>query len=154
MSNTSRPGKRPHPGSGSPIGSGNLFLFNAVIGAVDLDTEGGRARVVGAITAAGAEGARFRGLCDIILGVASDAAREHLDELIGITYKSKFVDGWYQQGRAAGAVEGILRLLESRSLRPTRAQRELIESCHDLDQLDIWFDRALTVTTAAAVFED
>jgi len=166
MSNTSRPGKRPHPGSGSPIGSGNLFLFNAVIGAVDLDTEGGRARVVGAITAAGAEGARFRGLCDIILGVASDAAREHLEELIGITYKSKFVDGWYQQGRAAGAVEGkaqgealgearaILRLLESRSLRPTRAQRELIESCHDLDQLDIWFDRALTVTTAAAVFED
>jgi len=131
-----------------------LFLFNAVIGAVDLDTEGGRARVVGAITAAGAEGARFRGLCDIILGVASDAAREHLEELIGITYKSKFVDGWYQQGRAAGAVEGILRLLESRSLRPTRAQRELIESCHDLDQLDIWFDRALTVTTAAAVFED
>ena len=131
-----------------------MFLFNAVIGAVDLDTEGGRARVVGAITAAGAEGARFRGLCDIILGVASDAAREHLEELIGITYKSKFVDGWYQQGRAAGAVEGILRLLESRSLRPTRAQRELIESCHDLDQLDIWFDRALTVTTAAAVFED
>ena len=107
MSNTSRPGKRPHPGSGSPIGSGNLFLFNAVIGAVDLDTEGGRARVVGAITAAGAEGARFRSLCDIILGIAvSDAAHEHLEELMGITYKSKFVDGWFQQGRAVGEAEG------------------------------------------------
>jgi hypothetical protein len=44
----------------------------------------------------------------------------------------------------------ILRILESRGLRPTRAQRELIESCEDLDQLDSWFDRALTGTTAAA----
>jgi hypothetical protein len=151
-----------------------LVLFNAVIGAVDLDTEEGRARVVEAITATGAEGARFRSLCDIILGVASDAAHEHLEELMGITYKSKFVDGWYQQGRAAGEAEGkargkargeaqgeargearaILRLLESRGLRPTRAQRELIESCDDLGQLDAWFDRALTVTTAAAIFED
>jgi hypothetical protein len=143
-----------------------LVLFNAVIGAVDLDTEEGRARVVRAITATGAEGARFRGLCDIILGVASDAAHEHLEELMGITYKSKFVDGWYQQGRAAGEAEGkaqgeargearaILRILESRGLRPTRAQRELIESCGDLGQLDTWFDRALTVTTAAAIFED
>jgi hypothetical protein len=25
---------------------------------------------------------------------------------MGITYKSKFVDGWYQQGRAAGEAEG------------------------------------------------
>jgi hypothetical protein len=39
-----------------------LVLFNAVIGAVDLNTEEGRARVVGAITATGAEGARFRAL--------------------------------------------------------------------------------------------
>jgi hypothetical protein len=89
---------------------------------------------------------------------------------MGITYKSKFVDGWYQQGRAAGQAEGraqgiaqgevttkavdILRILQSRGLRPTPAQRELIESCEDLGQLDTWFDRALTVTTAAAVFED
>jgi hypothetical protein len=67
---------------------------------------------------------------DIILGVASDAAREHLEELMGITYKSKFVDGWYQQGRAAGEAEGkvrgeargrarsVLRILESRGLGP------------------------------------
>jgi hypothetical protein len=144
-----------------------LVLFNAIIGAVDVDTEEGRALVVGAITATGAEGARFRSLCDIILGIApSDAAHEHLEELMGITYKSKFVDGWYQQGRAAGEADGIaqgeakrgaadiLRILESRGLSPTRAQRELIESCDDLGQLDTWFDRALTATTLAMVFED
>jgi hypothetical protein len=89
---------------------------------------------------------------------------------MGITYKSKFVDGWYRQGRAAGEAEGIaqgiaqgeartraadiLRILKSRGLRPTRAQRELIESCDDLAQLDAWFDRSLTVMTVAAVFED
>jgi hypothetical protein len=85
---------------------------------------------------------------------------------MGITYKSKFVDGWYQQGRASGEAEGkvrgeargrarsVLRILESRGLGPTPAQRELIESCEDLGQLDTWFDRALTATTAAAVFED
>ncbi len=143
-----------------------LVLFNAVIGAVDLHTEEGRARVVAAIADTGAEGARFRSLCDIILGIASDAAHEHLEELMGITYKSKFVDGWYQQGRAAGEAEGIaqgeargearaiLRVLRSRGLRPTLAQRELIESCDDVAQLDTWCDRALTATTVAMVFED
>jgi hypothetical protein len=89
---------------------------------------------------------------------------------MGITYKSKFVDGWYQQGRAAGEAKGmaegfsqgeargearaILRVLKSRGLRPTLAQRELIESCDDLAQLDTWFDRALTAATVAMVFED
>jgi hypothetical protein len=122
-----------------------LVLFNAIIGAVDLDTEEGRALVVSAITATGAEGARFRSLCDIILGMASDAAHEHLEKLMGITYKSKFVDGWYQQGRAAGEAKGmaegfsqgeargearaILRVLKSRVPAPhpctARADRVL-----------------------------
>ena len=147
-----------------------LVLFNAVIGAVDLDTEEGRARVVAAITATGAEGARFRSLCDIILGIASDAAHEHLEGLMGITYKSKFVDGWYQQGCAVGEAKGkaegkaegiaqgearaILRVLRSRGLHPSLAQRELIESCEDVAQLDTWCDRALTARTVAMIFED
>ena len=151
-----------------------LVLFNAIIGAVDLDTEEGRALVVRAITATDAEGARFRSLCDIILGIASDAAHEHPEGLMGITCKSKFVDGWYQQGRAAGEAEGkaegiaegealgaartraedILFTLESRGLEPTRGERELIESCEDLARLHTWFRRALTVATVAMVFED
>jgi hypothetical protein len=151
-----------------------LVLFNAVIGAVDLDTEEGRAHVVAAITATGAEGARFRSLCDIILGIASDAAHEHLEGLMGITYKSKFVDGWYQQGCAVGEAKGkaegiaegeargaartraedILCILKSRGLEPTRAERELIESSDDLARLHTWFNRALTAATVAMVFED
>src|ERR1700722_1560072 len=147
-----------------------LVLFTTVLGAVDLDTEEGRALVAAAIPATVAQGARFRSLCDIILGIASDAAHEHLEELMGITYKSKFVDGWYQQGVAVGAAEGIaqgeargearggaraiLRVLKSRGLSPNLAQRELIESCVDVAQLDTWFDRALAATTVSMVFED
>jgi hypothetical protein len=147
-----------------------LVLFNAIIGAVDLDTEEGRAIVAAAITATGTEGARFRSLCDIILGIASAAAHEHLEELMGITYKSKFVDGWYQQGVTAGEARGIaqgeargaartrveciLGVLNSRGLEPTRGERELIESCDDLARLHTWFNRALTAASVAMVFED
>jgi hypothetical protein len=37
---------------------------------------------------------------------------------------------------------------------PTRAQRELIESCDDLARLHSWFERAITVATVAMLFED
>jgi hypothetical protein len=86
---------------------------------------------------------------------------------MGITCKSKFADGWYQQGRAAGEAQGeargeakgearvraaaIVRILRSRGLRPPRAQRELIESCEDPGALDTWFDRALAANTVAAI---
>ena len=89
---------------------------------------------------------------------------------MGITYKSKFVDGWYQQGCAAGEAKGeargeargaartraedILCILKSRGLEPTRAERELIESCDDLARLRTWFERALNVATVAMIFED
>lgn len=145
-----------------------LVLFNAIIGAVNLDTQEGRSRAASAITATGATGADHRSLCNIILGVASDAAYEHLEKLMAISYKSQFVEGWYQQGVTAGKAEGkeegkaegeartraadILRVLKSRSLRLTPAQRELIQGCTDLDQLDSWFDRSLSATKADEIF--
>jgi hypothetical protein len=58
------------------------------------------------------------------------------------------------QGEARGEARAILRVLKSRGLSPTLAQRELIESCVDVAQLDTWCDRALTATTVAMVFED
>jgi hypothetical protein len=148
-----------------------LTLFNAIIGAVDLDTAEGRTAAIEAITATGAKGADRRSLCDLILGIASDAAYEHLEKLLmSISYKSKFIDGWVEQGeaigeargRAEGEVEGeartkadvILRILESRGLRPARAQRELIETCKDLAKLDAWFNRSLTTRTVDEIFED
>ena len=135
------------------------------LGGHDHKPQEGRSRAVGAITATGATGADHRSLCNIMLGVASDAAYEHLEKLMAISYKSQFVEGWYQQGYAVGLAEGIaqgkakgrarniLRILESRGLSPTRTQRELIQGCTDLDQLDTWFDRSLTATKAGEIFE-
>ncbi|HET9080241.1 MAG TPA: hypothetical protein VFO01_06965 [Trebonia sp.] len=158
-----------------------MTLFNAIIGAVDLGTAEGRGQAVSAINATGATGADHRSLCKIILGVAVDAAHEHLEDLMAISYRDEFVDGWYEQGVAAGEARGeargkargkaegraegraegeartraddILRVLRSRSLRPTRAQRKLIESCTDLDELDTWFDRSLTAGTVDEILE-
>jgi hypothetical protein len=91
---------------------------------------------------------------------------EDLSELpvTGITYKSKFVHGWYQAGFAVGEAEGkargsargqarvILRIFKSRGLRPTLAQRERIECCEDVGLLDSWLDRAI-IATVEMVFE-
>jgi hypothetical protein len=41
---------------------------------------------------------------------------------MGITYKSKFVDGWYQEGRAVGEAEGEARG-EARGKRGVRQGR-------------------------------
>jgi hypothetical protein len=53
----------------------------------------------------------------------SGAAHDHLEDLIGITCKSRFVDGWYRQGRAAGEAQG-----EARGKREVRRRRQLRQS--------------------------
>lgn len=147
-----------------------LTLFNTIIGAVDLDTADGRETAITAITKAGANHADHRTLCDIILGIASDAAYKPLGDLMAISYRSKFIDGWIEQGieqgKAIGEASGearaeartraddILRVLKSRDLHPTRAQRELIETCTHLARLDTWFDRSLTAPTVDELFDE
>lgn len=147
-----------------------LVLFNTIIGAVDLDTAEGRNLAITAITATGANRADHRTLCDIILGIASDAAYKPLEDLMAISYRSKFIDGWIEQGQAIGKAEGkaegeaageartrsddILRVLASRDLHPTPAQRELVETCTDLAKLDTWFDRSLTAHSVNDLFEE
>lgn len=67
--------------SGSPY----LTLFSAVLGGIDLTVEDGRRLVAAAIAETGATQADRRALTDLILGVASGAAREHLEELIAVS---------------------------------------------------------------------
>ncbi len=60
------------------------------------------------------------------------------------------------EGRVAARTraEDILCIFKSRGLEPAHGERELIESCDDLDQLRTWFERALTDATVSMVFED
>lgn len=59
-------------------------------------------------------------------------------------------------GRAEGEVRGeakaLLRVLERRGVVLSEGQRATIEGCRDLEQLERWLDRALTVTSGEELF--
>jgi predicted transposase YdaD len=58
------------------------------------------------------------------------------------------------EGRAEGKADSVLKLLERRHLVPSQEQRHRVASCTDIAQLDLWFDRAVTASTATEVFTD
>ncbi|WBO64238.1 hypothetical protein [Streptomyces camelliae] len=61
-----------------------------------------------------------------------------------------------EEGREQGRIEDrrqmILRILEWRSIPATDATRERVESCTDLDQLEVWAQRAVHATDASELF--
>ena len=69
---------------------------------------------------------------------------------------STFVDGLLQQGEDQGAVkskvEDLIKVIRARGLKPTQRQLELVTSCSDLSELDIWFDLALDAKTTDEIF--
>jgi hypothetical protein len=77
-------------------------------------------------------------------------------------YKNDFIESYVkvgieqgiQQGAFAEAAEKLLRLLDGRGLNPTDAQRARVNDSTDLSQLNEWFDRAITASTADDVFKD
>jgi hypothetical protein len=50
--------------------------------------------------------------------------------------------------------DDILKVLESRQLKPTPQQRELLAGCSDLVLAKRWFDRSLIAATVDEVFAD
>jgi hypothetical protein len=58
-----------------------------------------------------------------------------------------------EEGRLAERRRVVLSVLAGRDLTINDEQRERIESCQDLDQLQRWLDRALIVAEPAALFE-
>ena len=81
-------------------------------------------------------------------------------------YEKTFIERIHDQGIAEGKArakarakaeaiaEDVLKLLDARGLAPTDEQRQQVSSSTDLAQLDLWFDRAITASTAAEVFAD
>ena len=68
-------------------------------------------------------------------------------------FRSPFALQLREEGREAESIKKLLRLLVKRGIAVTEPQRARIEGCTDLDQLDEWFDRAATATSAAEVFD-
>lgn len=55
-----------------------------------------------------------------------------------------------EEGRAESEALAILRFLERRGIALSDGER--VRSCRDLDQLERWLDRAVSVQTAAELF--
>lgn len=93
------------------------------------------------------------------VGLANTQAEEIWRKMMAIDtswYRSAFSQQLRAEGRAEGIVEErthkLLRVLDSRGVPITDEQRNRLADCTDLEQLDEWFDRALTATTADEVF--
>ncbi|WP_181804370.1 hypothetical protein [Streptomyces shenzhenensis] len=59
-----------------------------------------------------------------------------------------------EQGRVQERTEMVLRLLEWRGVPVSGPVRERVNACADLDQLEIWAQRAVHVTDAAELFAE
>ncbi|MGC9409583.1 hypothetical protein [Streptomyces sp. DZ1-3] len=61
-----------------------------------------------------------------------------------------------EEGRVEGRIEAralmVLRILEWREIPVCFALRERVLDCYDLDQLEVWARRALTVERAEGIF--
>jgi len=136
-----------------------LTVFAATMGGIDLESEAGARRVLDAIASTGVSDADRSRLMTIMLRLSSDAARQILEAMMTTSeYEKTLAERIHDQGMAEGEAKGeakaLLRLLAARGLAPSEAQRNQVTSCTDAAQLDLWFDRAVTVGTAAEVFAD
>ena len=144
-------------GAGSPY----LTVFAASMGGIDMGSEPGARRVLDAMASAEVSDADRLRMTAIILRLASDAARQILEAMMTTSeYEKTFVERIHDQGiaegeakgKAEGKAEDVLKLLDARGLSLSKEQRQRVTSCTDPAQLDLWFERAITVTTVAEVF--
>lgn len=98
---------------------------------------------------------------DVVVAGLSNLARKHLEELMGTgtnyrkpisDYFRRHYDEGEAHGEAKGLAEGILKVLASKQLVASDAERERITASEDLEQLSNWFDRALTATSVNDLF--
>jgi len=72
----------------------------------------------------------------------------------GYFFHSQTAEKVRDEGGVRREAELILRALTTRGIEVTDADRDRITGCTDPGTLDRWFDRAITVTTAEALFAD
>lgn len=123
---------------------------------------GARVAHAGWVATRGLDPARQLLYSDLIFASISEATRQRLQELLmasgNYVYQSDFAKTHQAAGRAEGKAEGkaesVLRVLAARRLSVSDEQRDRIAACADVAQLDTWLERAVTVASADAVFDD
>jgi hypothetical protein len=98
---------------------------------------------------------------DLVLAALPTAARKLLEVCMTTTthrYQSDFARRYFDQGEAKGQAKGearsVLAVLSARGIDVPADVRERITSCTDLDQLETWVRRAVTIRTAQDLFTD
>ncbi|MFJ4652846.1 hypothetical protein ACIP5Y_16405 [Nocardia sp. NPDC088792] len=98
---------------------------------------------------------------DLVMAVLPQAARHFLEGLMSTgtyEYKSEFARRYYSRGKAEGEAEGevkaLLRVLERRGFVISEKLGSRIAECRDLDQIDVWIDRAVTASRIEEIFAD
>jgi predicted transposase YdaD len=101
--------------------------------------------------------------------VLNSLAREHQEEKLMTTIAEAYIEEGREwglregqakgqaeglakglaEGQARGRAEGVLRLLAVRGISVDEQVRTRVLSCKELDQLDRWFDQALSATSLA-----
>ncbi|MGS2810046.1 hypothetical protein [Nocardia sp. MW-W600-9] len=102
---------------------------------------------------------RARMYHDLVDEVLSEAASRRLEELMTMTYEyqgriaRKYVEQGREEGREEAAAASILTVLGTRRLAVSDDQRERIQGCRDLTQLDAWLRRAIDAAETADLFD-
>lgn len=86
---------------------------------------------------------------DIVESALSEAARKAFSML---PQDYKFQGPSYRKGIREGEIDALLTILKARELTPSKAQRQRIASCTDLDTLRTWLQRAATAANIDELF--
>lgn len=147
------------PGPGGPVFAAELTVLNVLTGDLDMTTH--EARMLALVNLASALPERRATYTRIISAVIPEPAGEALEDLMKTVIKNPFIDAFIAEGRAEGRAKGraegeaqmLLRYLASRFTVPASI-RDRVTACTDTDQLEAWFDRALTAATLDEVFAE
>ena len=81
------------------------------------------------------------------------AARLWRDMMAGdLFFRSETSQRLRQEGQVRTGVAHLLKVLDARGVALSAEDRERVEACVDPDLLEVWFDRALSITSASDLF--
>ncbi|WP_432185093.1 hypothetical protein [Streptomyces tendae] len=67
---------------------------------------------------------------------------------------NSIVEESWLEGRAKGKAEAVLHILKARGIEISGSVRKRVTECTDLDALETWLDRSLSVARAEELFAE
>jgi hypothetical protein len=81
-----------------------------------------------------------------------DTAGRQIWRALMATRTYPFVSQMRRQVQAGTLAEAVLAVFDERGIEVDQASRARIESCHDVEMLNAWLRRSLTVAAASELF--